>query len=70
MTVRQIILCESIECKATFGLPSLLRRVGQFPLIFDAGAFTRTSLSLRSHVLRQDQQEVLPPPSSNGQIHS
>jgi hypothetical protein len=49
-----------MRCKATFGLLSLLRRVSRLPLIFDAGTFTRTSLSLRSHILRRDQHEVLP----------
>ena len=46
--------------EATFGLLSLLPRVSRLPLIFDAGTFTRTSLSLRSHILRRDQHEVLP----------
>ena len=49
-----------MRCKATFGLLSLLRHVNRLPLIFDAGTFTCTSLSLRSHVLRRDQHEVLP----------
>jgi hypothetical protein len=46
--------------KPPFGLLSLLRRVSRLSLIFDAGTFTHTSLSLRSHILRWDQHEVLP----------
>jgi hypothetical protein len=46
--------------EATFRLLSLLRRISRLPLIFDASTFTRTSLLLRSYVLRQNQYKVLP----------